>query len=39
MNAIELIPVKHFLKGLVCLVAKALKDITNYSLKLAKVFS
>ena len=35
--AIELISVKSYKKGLVFLVA--LKDIKNYSLKLAKVFS
>ena len=35
----ELIYVENFKKVLVFLVAKILKDITNYSLKLAKVVS
>ena len=37
--AIELIPVKSYTKGLVFLVAKTIKDITNNFIKLAKVFS
>ena len=32
-------PVKSYKEGLVFLEAKTLKDITNHSLKLAKVFS
>ena len=36
---IELIPVENYKKGLVFFVVKTLKDITNHSLKLAKVFS
>ena len=32
-------PVKFYKEDLVFLVAKTLKDITNHSLKLAKVFS
>ena len=35
----ELIPVKSYMKGLVFLVAKTVKDITNKFLKLAKKFS
>ena len=35
----ELIYVENYKKVLVFLVAKILKDITNYSLKLAKVVS
>ena len=37
--AIELIPVKKYKKGLVSLVEKTVKDITNHTLKLSKVFS
>ena len=37
--AIDLIPVKSYKGGLVFLVAKILKDITNHSIKAAKVFS
>ena len=37
--AIELIPVKIYKKGLVFLVARALKDMTNHSVKLLKLFS
>ena len=37
--AIELIPVEIFKKGLLFLMAKAAKDITDYSYKLAKLFS
>ena len=35
----ELIPVKSYKKGLVFLLAKTVKDITNHLLKLAKAFS
>ena len=37
--AIELISKESYKKGLLLLVLKTLKDITNHSLKLAKVFS
>ena len=37
--AIELIPVKSDTKGLVFLMAKSLKEITNHSLKLEKGIS
>ena len=36
--AIELISVKAYEKGLVFLVAKIVKDVTNHSVKLVKVF-
>ena len=36
---IDLIPVKNYEKGFVFLKATTLKDITNHSLKLPKVFS
>ena len=36
---IELTPVKSYKGGLVFVMAKALKDIRNHSLKLAKVLS
>ena len=34
---IDLIPVKNYKKGFVFLVETTLKDVTNYSLKLAKM--
>ena len=36
---IEIISVKTYKKALLFFVAKTLKDITNHSLKLAKVYS
>ena len=36
--AIELISVKTYEKDLVFLVAKIVKDVTNHSVKLVKVF-
>ena len=36
---VTLIPVKSYKKGLIFLVAKTKKDITNHLLKLARLFS
>ena len=38
-NTIEIIPLKKWKTDLLFFVAKTLKDITNHSLKLAKVYS